>query len=592
MSLANSGVEALWVASTRHGVAGRTTSIDQPYSLTQLSQSVAPPPSKGGAEASANLKMQKAADATTQRKLADEPPISLKPTGDAPITPPSGKGAVGKAVDVAPSLPGNPIAPAKSGTLQPSGSPGSSGRRADAAHGSETGLVAIAFVIVVAVTVGLGLMRLRQPPLVGFILAGVLLGPSGLGVIATSNENVTMLAEMGVLMLLFFIGMELSLKAFVASLKPAVKIAGGQLVAAMAISFGLMAISDATFPEAIILGFIIALSSTVVAMKMLEDIGELRHEPGRIAVAVLIAQDLAVVPMLIVATSLGGSEAVSWTAVGVKIAIAVAILAALLWFLGNRPKLKPSFGPAVEKNVEILALGSLAFCFAAAAVSGLIGLSPAYGAFIAGLVVGASTLRSPVIHVVEPIQAILLVVFFLSIGLLIDLNYIFENWQLVLVASVFVIIAKTLFNVALIRLAGLPHRTAVEAGLSMAQIGEFSFVLAAAAFASGAIGGDVYRLALAVTAISLLISPAWMVVIRHLEGEARFGYAEFRNALAELYEDRVESVEDMGMWFRVRGRALRRAVRRRRARKLTERLRGQSAAASALDESGAHQVKE
>ncbi|MCQ0988314.1 cation:proton antiporter [Jiella marina] len=434
----------------------------------------------------------------------------------------------------------------------------------EAAAGHATDLTAIAFVILVAVLAGLGLMRLRQPPLVGFILAGVLLGPSGLGFVSTSDENVTMLAEMGVLMLLFFIGMELSLKAFVAMLKPAVLVAGGQLASAMAITFGLKLISEATYAEAIILGFIIALSSTVVAMKMLEDIGELRTEPGRIAVGVLIAQDLAVVPMLIIATSLGGSEEIAWTGLIVKIAIAVAVLAGLLWYLGRRPKLKPRFAAAVEDNVEILALGSLAFCFAAASLSGLIGLSPAYGAFIAGLVVGASSLRSPVIHVVEPIQSILLVVFFLSIGLLIDLTYIVENWELVLVAAFFVVIAKTILNILLIRLAGLPHRTAVEAGLSMAQIGEFSFVLAAAAFASGAIGADVYRLALAVTAITLLVSPAWMVVTRHIEGEARFGYEEFRNALTELYEGQVENVEDMGFWLRVRARALRRALRQRR----------------------------
>ncbi|WP_245396666.1 cation:proton antiporter [Jiella sonneratiae] len=435
----------------------------------------------------------------------------------------------------------------------------------ETAGGAPVDLTVIAFVILVAVLAGLGLMRLKQPPLVGFILAGVLLGPSGLGFVSTADENVTLLAEMGVLMLLFFIGMELSLKAFVATLKPALLIAGGQLAAAMAITFGLKLISDATYAEAIILGFIIALSSTVVAMKMLEDIGELRSEPGRIAVGVLIAQDLAVVPMLLVATSLGGSGEVAWFSLCLKIMVAVAVLAGLLWYLGRRPKLKPSFAAAVEDKVEILALGSLAFCFAAASVSGWIGLSPAYGAFIAGLVVGASTLRSPVIHVVEPIQSILLVVFFLSIGLLIDLDYIVENVELVAVAAVFVVLVKTIFNVLFIRLAGLPHKTAVEAGLSMAQIGEFSFVLAAAAYASRAIGGDVYRLALAVTAITLLVSPAWMALTRHIEGEARFGYRQFREALAEIYEDRVEDVEDLGFWLRVRGRALRRTYRRRRA---------------------------
>nr|WP_245197558.1 cation:proton antiporter [Jiella mangrovi] len=434
-------------------------------------------------------------------------------------------------------------------------------------------MTVIAFVILVAVLAGLGLMRLRQPPLVGFILAGVLLGPSGVGLVSTSDENVTMLAEMGVLMLLFFIGMELSLKAFVATLRPALLIAGGQLAAAMAITFGLKLISNATFAEALILGFIIALSSTVVAMKMLEDIGELRSEPGRIAVGVLIAQDLAVVPMLLVATSLGGEGEIAWFSLCLKIAVAVVVLAGLLWYLGRRPKLKLPFAAAIEDNVEILALGSLAFCFAFASVSGLVGLSPAYGAFIAGLVVGASTLRSPVIHVVEPIQSILLVVFFLSIGLLIDLDYIVANWELVLVAAIFVILAKTFFNVVLIRLAGLSHKTAIEAGLSMAQIGEFSFVLAAAAYASRAIGDDVYRLALAVTAITLLISPAWMALTRTVEGEARFGYEQFRQALAEIYEGQVETVEDMGFWLKVRARALRRAYRRRQAVRKAEKAR-------------------
>jgi CPA2 family monovalent cation:H+ antiporter-2 len=440
-----------------------------------------------------------------------------------------------------------------------------------AAHG--TGLVQVAFVIVVAVTAGLFLMRLKQPPMVGFILAGVALGPTGLGVIDDS-ANVSALAEMGVLMLLFFIGMELSLKAFVRTLKAALQVAGGQLLAAMAISFGLKAVSSATLSEAIILGFIIALSSTVVAMKVLEEIGELRTDVGRITVGVLIAQDIAVVPMLILATALGGEGQTNWLGILVKIAVAVGVLAALLWYLGHRPKLRWSFAAAVENNVEILALGSIAFCFAAASISGVLGLSPAYGAFIAGLVIGSSTLRGRVIPVIEPIQSVLLVVFFLSIGLLIDLTFITENWPLVLIASLFVIVAKTVFNIVLLRLAGLPHKTAMESGLSMAQIGEFSFILAAAAFASGAIGDDVYRLAIAVTAVTLLVSPAWMFIMRRLEGEARFGIAEFRAALTELYADRRadmgrgrDAAEDIWLWLRMRLRAMRRARRRQRLRR-------------------------
>ncbi|WP_244487464.1 MULTISPECIES: cation:proton antiporter [unclassified Aureimonas] len=437
------------------------------------------------------------------------------------------------------------------------------------AAGHATGLVEIAFVTVVAVTSGLLLMQLKLPPMIGFILAGIALGPTGFGVIDNS-ENVSALAEMGVVVLLFFIGMELSLKAFVQTLKPALQIAGGQLCAAMAITFGLMAISTATLSEAIILGFIIALSSTVVAMKMLAEIGELRTDVGRITVGVLIAQDIAVVPMLILATALGGTAEIGWPMIALKIVGAVGVLALLLRYLGRRPKLRPSFAAAVENNVEILVLGSLAFCLALASLSGVAGLSPAYGAFIAGLIVGSSTLRGRVIPVIEPIQSLLLVVFFLSIGLLIDLSFIVEEWKLVLLASIFVIMAKTAFNILLIRMAGLPRRTALEAGLSMAQIGEFSFIIAAAAFASGAIGDDVYRLAIAVTAITLLVSPAWMSLMRMIDNEARFGIVEFRRALAELSFERgraVRSVDALGDWahrLNIRRRALRRAIRRRR----------------------------
>lgn len=288
----------------------------------------------------------------------------------------------------------------------------------------------IAFVIAVAGLMGLGLIWLRLPPLVGFILAGVALGPTGFGVIS-NTDNIKLLAEMGVLILLFFIGMELSLKAFVLTLRQAILVASGQifsaLIVALLIGFGL----GLGVAESIILGFIIALSSTVVAMKMLDDMGVLRGEEGRIAVGVLIAQDLAVVPMLIFVSSFGSGD-LDFVTIILKVVISVALLGGLLWWLGRRKKLRVPFAERIEDNVEILALGSLALCFSAAAISGVAGLSPVYGAFIAGILIGNSTLRSRVIPVIEPIQSILLVVFFLSIGLLMDLQFIWEisGWSL------------------------------------------------------------------------------------------------------------------------------------------------------------------
>lgn len=423
-------------------------------------------------------------------------------------------------------------------------------------------LIEVAFVIVVAVAFGLGLMRLRQPPLVGFIMAGVIMGPTGFGLIST-NENVTALAEMGVLILLFFIGIELSLKAFVISLRPALIIATGQFAAAMCIGLGISTLTNAGISEGIILGFIIAVSSTVVAMKILDDAGELRRDPGKIAIGVLIAQDIAIVPMLIFISALGGED-VSTAYVAVQITIAVVVLAALLWWLGKQSKLRFPFTDEIGDNVELLALCSLALCFGAAAISGSVGLSPAYGAFLAGLAIGNSTLRTKVIPVIEPIQSILLVVFFLSIGLLIDLSFIWRNLWIVLGATLFVIVAKTVLNVFLLRATGFDRDTALIGGLSMAQIGEFSFVLAAAGFTAGALGYDSYRLAIAVTAVTLLLSPAWMSLIHRVEDLATTGYSSYREALTEAYSQEIENVEEGLWWLRVRYRAGRLALHKRR----------------------------
>ncbi|SER54824.1 monovalent cation:H+ antiporter-2, CPA2 family [Rhizobium sp. NFR03] len=421
---------------------------------------------------------------------------------------------------------------------------------------------------------GLGFLRLRQPPLVGFILAGVALGPTGFGFIADS-ANVTLLAEMGVIVLLFFIGMELSIRAFILSLRQALLVAGGQIGVSVGVALLIAAISGKPLAEGLILGFVVALSSTVVAMKMLDDRGALRSETGRIAVGVLIAQDIAVVPMLILVTSLGGADSgeIGVLQIAVKMLLAIGLLGGLLWWLGRRGKLRLPFSEAIEDKVEILALGALAVCFSAAALSGIAGMSPAYGAFLAGIVIGNSTLRSRVIPVIEPIQSVLLVAFFLSIGLLIDLTFMAEHLFLVLSLAIVVIAAKTVLNIALLRRTGSPPQVALVAGLSMSQIGEFSFVLAAAGLSAGALDLDAYRIAIAVTALSLLVSPLWVSIMHRLDGLAAEHRESYRHAFAIAYARELAEVSrggaallGIGRALRVRYRALRLARQHRRER--------------------------
>jgi len=434
-------------------------------------------------------------------------------------------------------------------------------------------LVGIAVVLSVSALVGILFLRLKQPPVVGYILGGVVLGPTGVGLV-TATESISLLAELGVVLLLFLIGMEISLKAFARVLKPAVITMAGQTSFALLVSFAIGTFLGWPPQQSLLIGFIMAVSSTAVAMTMLDAIGELRTATGRMTVGVLIAQDIAIVPMIILVDSLSG-EINHPVLLVLKMVGAGLFLTLLFRFLARSNKLNLPFTEALSGREDLVAVAAIAYCFAAGALSALAGLSAAFGAFVAGLVIANSTLRQEAISVTHPIQSVLVVIFFLSIGLLIDLNYILANIGTVLLFVFVVLTAKSIVNVALLRAVGEPWERAFPSGLIMAQIGEFSFVLAAVGIANGAIGGDGYRLAVAVIALSLLVSPLWMSVIRQFHDIAEEGLTDFRAALAETY---YAEVEPLGRGYR---RARIEAWRRRKAiRGMMERRRERRAAAA------------
>ena len=402
-------------------------------------------------------------------------------------------------------------------------------------HASD--ITGIALITSIAVACGLALTRLKQPSIVGYILAGVVLGPTGLGLVKDAGE-VALLAELGVLMLLFLIGLEISLRAFVSVLFTAASCAGLQIAFSLLASFAVGWLLGWPPAQSLLIGFLMSLSSTAVAIRMLQDIGELRSETGRVTVGVLVAQDLAVVPMLILIGALGGGEA-SVAGVALKVALAVALLGFVIWFLSRRQRLVLPTSRWLKGQVDLIPLAALAFCFTAATLSGLAGLSPAYGAFIAGLVVANSTDRAVTIRATQPIQSVLLVVFFLSIGLLIDLGYIWRNLGTVLSILLFTTVIKTAINIGALKLLGQPWERAFPAGVVMGQVGEFSFVLAAAGLAAHAIDAEGYRLAIAVIALSLLISPLWLLSARRFHDVAARGVSSLRVALAEVYSGEI-----------------------------------------------------
>ncbi|MBU6475414.1 MAG: cation:proton antiporter [Alphaproteobacteria bacterium] len=385
-------------------------------------------------------------------------------------------------------------------------------------------LTSIALVTTAALLCGLGMIRLRQPAIVGYILCGVVLGPTGLEVVS-NTASVQTLADLGVIMLLFLIGMEMSLRGFRKVYKTALSAAALQIALSVGLAFLAGMFLHWSFARVLVLGFAIALSSTAVAIKMLEETDDLKTQVGRITVSVLIAQDLAVIPILLVVSALGtgpfSSAAPQAAAVAAKMVFAVGFLGFIVWFLSRREKLTLPFTDWIAGRPEVLPLAALAFCFTCAAGAGLLGLSTAYGAFAAGLVIGNSNVRAALHTAAVPIQSILLMVFFLSIGLLIDVPFIVQHWKSVAVVLAIVTVLKTAVNVMILHLIlDNPWDRSFHSGVVMAQVGEFSFIIVAAGLAAHVITGEAYRLMIAVIALSLVISPMWLAIARKLHDMA------------------------------------------------------------------------
>ncbi len=455
-------------------------------------------------------------------------------------------------------------------------------------------LTGIALVALIALLCGMGLTRLRQPAIVGYILAGVVLGPSGLAVVE-DRAQIDVLAELGVLLLLFIVGMELSVRLFKRLWKVAVATTLFQIAASLAVTIGASRLLDLPLSLAIFLGFAVAMSSTAVAIKILDDIGELNTRAGRITVGVLIAQDLAVVPMMLLIAAMGadGFELIALP----KVALSIGLLVGLIVYLSRGRKITLPFAADVADSADLKPLAALAFCFGVAALAGLAGLSAAYGAFLAGLVIGNSTARHEMMNATQPIQSILLMVFFVSIGLLIDLDYLWQNLATVMTLFFLVTVFKTVVNVGFLGAIGQPWQHAFLAGVVMAQMGEFSFLLAVVAADAGVVDSDAGRLVVAVTVLSLSLSPLWVFTARRLRLLTQYGVTEAGDLVRMVYGPETELVTGALDQATTRSQRLMRmaalALRRRRQRRRRRRVAAVAAettAKMAADEAGGKKI--
>ncbi len=402
-------------------------------------------------------------------------------------------------------------------------------------------LVPVALLLVGALAGGLLLAGLRQPPLIGYIVAGAVLGPSGLGLI-TDRASIEGFAELGVLVLLFVVGTHLSLRAFTSIYKIALGATALQIMISLSLMLVLAHLFEWRVQRAILYGFVLALSSTAVAIHILKDIGELRSEAGRCAVGVLIAQDLAVVLMLIIIAGMAGGSGIDVASVLFKIGLAVVALIALIWFLNRRERTHLPFRHLWVRHPDLAPIGALALCVIGAALSSALELSAGLGAFLAGLYVGNTTERAVMQRAMDPVHSLLLMTFFLSVGLLVDLTFVWGNLGTVLLLVSLVFLLNSAINLLALRAVGLPWRGAVLAGFALAQVGEFAFVLAATGVASGVIHEEAERVVVAVIALTMILSPMWLELARGLQGWGRRPRRRLASLLTRLVREEARGL--------------------------------------------------
>ncbi len=362
----------------------------------------------------------------------------------------------------------------------------------------------LALIVGLAIPVVALAHRLRVPPLVGFLLVGVLIGPHGARLVPDA-AGVSTLAEVGVVLLLFEVGLELSLSQ-VLRWGATVLVAGGvQVLGTLGVAAAAGAVFGLPVGRSLFYGALVALSSTAIVSKTYADRGELDTPRARDAIAVLLFQDLAVIPLMLLLPVFAG---LAGEADGVWLRLVVGLVAMTALVTGGRLVVRWTLDRIVEtRDRELFTLCVGFFAIATALVASAAGFSLAIGAFLAGLIISESEHGLQALSDVLPFRALFSGVFFTSIGMLLDVPLALGQAPLVLGATSLVVLGKALLATVAVRARGRSMETAIASGLSLAQIGEFSFVLAAAGLPLGLFAAGHYQVFLVVAALSMMVAP-------------------------------------------------------------------------------------
>lgn len=362
----------------------------------------------------------------------------------------------------------------------------------------------LAIIFVVASILGMIFSKIKQPPIFAYILTGILLGPKVLGLIE-NREMVNQLAEIGVVALLFTLGLEFSFAKFKEMRNRIIVIGSLQIIVTTAIVSLIMYFLNFNFTQCIFIGFAIALSSTIVVLRSLSTSAQIDSIHGRIILGILIIQDISLIPIMIILPSLAsghGDMLISLLYAIFKAGVFLGL--ALFVSLGVTPLLMNFI---TSTNKEFLILSSIGIAIGTATLATFFGISIALGAFVAGLALSGTVQSKQVMAEVLPLRDVFAMVFFISIGMLLDTGYFLSNILLILTVVAIIFLVKFIIAFLAVYLAKYPGQTAIWAGLSLFQIGEFSFIISSLGYTQNVISEDIYSLFITATLITMLLTP-------------------------------------------------------------------------------------
>ena len=369
-------------------------------------------------------------------------------------------------------------------------------------------VVSISFAIIV---LGFILKLFKQPYVVAYILVGIIVGPHFLGLVK-DQAIISELGSIGLVLMLFFVGMDVHLQKLISGWRISILGTFFQIIASVGLVYLLGSNLGWSLDRIVFLGFVISLSSTSVVLKILEEWNESNTQVGQNVVGILLVQDLAVIPMLAVLAFLSKDGAEPGF-IFLQLAGSIALIVFMIWIIRKREIMLP-FRAKFKSDHEMQVFYALILCLGMALLTSLFGLSSALGAFLAGIVF-ASTKEVQWAHeALDSFKVVFVAIFFVSIGMLIDLGFLLKNIIPVSLLVLAVFVVNTVINASILRLLKNSWSESIYAGSLLSQIGEFSFVIASIGVSSGIISTFGYQVTIEVIALTLLLSPGWITLIK------------------------------------------------------------------------------